>query len=190
MMNINFIKPKKGAMEMSMGTMVTIVLAVTLLVLGIFFVKQIFGAGTGAIDAIDAEVQSEIQKLFAEEGREIAIFPTSRRIELRQGDSGGGFAFSVRNIGAEKATYTFETRAIDASNCPGVSEEDATGWVMGRTGTVENLASGAMLDARLVTFNIPNTAPLCIIEYELTIKREKEGTEETRAAPNLFLKIK
>jgi len=179
-------KNKRAAMEMSMGTMVTIVLAVTLLVLGIFFVKQVFGVGTGAIDAIDAEVQSEIQKLFAEEGREVAIYPTSRRIELKQGDSGGGFAFSVRNSGSEKATYTFETRAIDASNCPGVSEEDATGWVMGRSGTVENLASGAMLDARLVTFNIPNTVPLCTLEYELVIARDGE----TRAAPNLFLTIK
>jgi len=185
-MNINFIKPKQGAMEMSMGTMVTIVLAVTMLVLGIFFVRQVFSVGTGAIDAIDSEVQSEIQKLFAEEGREVAIFPTSRRIELRQGDSGGGFAFSIRNVGAEQATYTFETRAIDASNCPGVSEEDATNWVMGKSGTVENLASGAILDARLVTFNIPGTAPLCILEYELVIKRD----EVTRAAPNLFLTIK
>ncbi len=171
---------------MSMGTMVTIVLAVTLLVLGIFFVRQVFRVGTGAISSIDAEVQSEIQKLFAEEGREVAIYPTSRRIELRQGDSGGGFAFSVRNIGSEAATYSFETKATDTSDCPSISEEDATNWVIGGTGTVENLASGAILDARLVTFNIPETAPLCVIEYDLTVTRG--GV--TRAAPNLFLTIK
>ncbi len=184
MMDINFIKPKKGAMEMSVGTMVTIVLLMVVLVLGIFFVRQIFSAGTDAIYAIDAEVQSEIQKLFAEEGREVGIYPTSRRIELRQGDS-GGFAFSIRNI-AEQATYAFETKATDTGDCPGIEVGDATNWVIGGTGTVEDLASGAILEARLVTFNIPETAPLCIIEYELTITRD--GV--TRAAPNLFLTIK
>ncbi len=183
-MNIN-LKKKQGAMEMSMGTMVTIVLLMAVLVLGIFFVQKIFKSGTGAIDAIDAEVQSQIQKLFAEEGREVAIYPTSRRIELGQGDSGGGFAFSIRNIG-DQATYEFETRAIDSGDCSGVSEEDATSWIIGGKGTVEDLASGAILDTRLVTFNIPETAPLCIIEYELVIKRDGA----TRTAPNLFLTIK
>ena len=49
-MKTEFVKSKSGAMEMSVGTMVTIVLLMIVLVLGIFFIQKIFGAGTNAID--------------------------------------------------------------------------------------------------------------------------------------------
>ena len=64
----------KGAMEMSVGTIVTIVLLMSVLVLGLFLVQRVFSSGTGAIDSIDSQVQNEIQKLFSEEGRTIAIY--------------------------------------------------------------------------------------------------------------------
>src|SRR3990167_3393632 len=88
---------KRAAMEMSVGTMVTIVLLMIVLVLGIFFIQRIFSSGTNAIDTIDNEIQSQIQKLFAEEGRKVAIYPTSREIEVKRGDDPKGFAFSVKN---------------------------------------------------------------------------------------------
>src|SRR3989344_5188244 len=95
-MKIKSLKSKKAAMEMSVGTMVTIVLLMVVLVLGIFLIQRIFRAGTNAIDSVDSEVQSQIQKLFSEEGKTIAVYPTSREITLSKGDR-KGFAFSVRN---------------------------------------------------------------------------------------------
>ena len=50
-------KNKKAAMEMSMGTMVTIILLVVVLVLGIFFIQKIFSSGSNAIDTVDNQVQ-------------------------------------------------------------------------------------------------------------------------------------
>jgi predicted PurR-regulated permease PerM len=90
-------KSKSGAMEMSVGTMVTIILLVCVLVLGIFFIQKIFGAGTNAIDSIDNEVQSEIDRLFERENKPLAIYPTSRDVILKKGDDPKGFAFSVKN---------------------------------------------------------------------------------------------
>ena len=57
-------KNKRAAMEMSVGTMVTIVLLMIVLVLGIFFIQRIFRTGTTAIDGIDAKIQNEIDNLF------------------------------------------------------------------------------------------------------------------------------
>ncbi|MEM3091480.1 MAG: hypothetical protein QXU39_02390, partial [Candidatus Pacearchaeota archaeon] len=57
------LRQKHAAMEMSVGTMVTIVLLMIVLVLGIFFIQKIFSAGTNAIETIDNQVQNEIQKL-------------------------------------------------------------------------------------------------------------------------------
>src|SRR3989337_788975 len=95
----NMMKNKRAAMEMSVGTMVTIVLLMIVLVLGIFFIQKIFATGTNAIDTIDNQVQNEIQKLFAQEGKTIAVYPTSRDVILKKGDDPRGFAFSIKNEG-------------------------------------------------------------------------------------------
>ncbi len=68
-------KSRKGAMEMSMGTVVTIVLLMSVLVLGIFLVQKIFKVGTSAIDGIDAKIQGEINEMFADEGEKVIIYP-------------------------------------------------------------------------------------------------------------------
>ena len=180
------LKTKIGAMEMSVGTMVTIVLLMVVLVLGIFLVQKIFRSGTNAVDSIDAEVQSQIQKLFAEEGRELAVYPTSRRISLKQGESDKGFAFSIRNTGRSASTFEYKIEATDVRDCLNIDKEEATRWVLGGTGGIQNLAPGATLEARLVTFIIPDNAPLCTLEYTLEVKRDGQVT----SAPNIFVTIK
>lgn len=165
---------KKGAMEMSVGTIVTIVLLMSVLVLGIFLVQTIFQRGTDAIDSIGVEIESEIQKLFSREGGVIAIYPTSRRIHLRQGDSGKGIALSIRNVGEGSAEFMYEITARETS-CPDrLSPEVATNYVFGRTDTFVLSEGGTLNPPRLVSFNIPETAPLCDIRYVVEVSRNGE----------------
>ena len=96
---------KRAQMEMSVGTMVTIVLLLIVLVLGIFFIQKIFKSGSNAIDTIDSQTQSELQKLFANEGAKIAFYPTSRVVVVQRGDDPKGFAFSIRNNGEYFLVY-------------------------------------------------------------------------------------
>ncbi len=109
---MKIVKSKGGAMEMSVGTMVTIILLVTVLVLGIFFIQKIFGAGTNAIDNIDSSIQSEINKLFGEEGKLLVIYPNSRQITLKKGDDPRGFAFSVKNDESESRSFSYTIFAL------------------------------------------------------------------------------
>ena len=116
-------------MEMSMGTIVTIILLVVVLVLGIFFVQKIFGTGNKAIDQIDVQVQNEINKLFTEEGKKVVVYPNSREISLKQGES-GGFGFSIMNVDnqGETHTYIYKVTTGDANegyNKCGISEVEA-----------------------------------------------------------------
>ncbi len=57
-------KSKKGAIEMSMTTIIVIVLGVTLLILGLAFVRNIFGKteqlGLQAFEQADKEIQSKM----------------------------------------------------------------------------------------------------------------------------------
>jgi len=169
----NMMKNKRAAMEMSVGTMVTIVLLMIVLVLGIFFIQKIFGAGTNAIDQIDTEMQNQIQKLFgADDDKQVAMYPTSQRITINQGDRDKGFGFFVRNLDSTTSSFTFDIMATDTSACPAsLTEEIATGYLLGESGEINGLASGDTYQ-RLVTFIIPETAPLCTINYDLVVKRD------------------
>lgn len=167
------IKHKKAAMEMSVGTVVTIVLLMAVLVLGIFFVQKIFRTGTNAIDTIDSEVQNQINKLFSEEGKKVAIYPTSRQITLDKDDDPKGFAFSVRNNDIESADFSYEVYAVDASKCgSSFRETNANNLLLGGSGDFP-LGPGDVMDLpRLVKFDIPESAPPCTIIYNLEIKKE------------------
>ena len=171
---------------MSVGTMVTIVLLMIVLVLGIFFIQRIFSSGTNAIDSIDNQVQSEIQKLFAEEGKSLAVYPTSRDVILKKGDNPKGFAFSVKNDEGE-ASYSFTVIATDVSNCgSGFSAETANSYLIGGSGSFD-LGPGKSLDlARLVRFDIPDSSPVCTIIYTLDIKRNSQSD----STADIFVTIK
>jgi len=162
------ISEKRGAMEMSVGTIVTIVLLMGVLVLGIFLVQKIFRSGTNAIDTLDSEIQNQISKLFAEEGKDIAVYPTSREITVKRGDDPKGFAFSIRNSGNDEVTYNYNVTAYDADDCgAGFSKEDANDLMLGDKGLFV-LSPGESLELpRLVKFDIPEGTPPCTIIYYL-----------------------
>ena len=183
---------KRGAMEMSVGTIVTIVLLMAVLVLGIFLVQRIFKSATGAVDSIDNEVQSEIQKLFAEEGAALAVYPTARQITLKKGDDPKGFAFSVKNVdNSEEADFSYVTVANDQDpsfeKCgSSFTKSQAENYLLGGTGSF-SLGPGNPLDLpRLVKFEIPDTAPPCTIIYELEVDRDGVAFRTTQ----IFVTIK
>ncbi len=161
-------------MEMSVGTIVTIVLLVTVLVLGLVLVRNIFDTGSDAVDQIDAALQNEINELFAEDEGRLIIFPASREITLDRGDTPKGFAFSVRNSEslASDATFDYDVYADDVSNCQDtISQGQATELLLAREGEFY-LGRGQTLEIpRLVRFDIPEDAPLCTIVYNIEINR-------------------
>ncbi|MEK6945920.1 MAG: hypothetical protein AABW63_03945 [Nanoarchaeota archaeon] len=165
-------KSKSGAMEMSVGTLVTIVLLMAVLILGIFLVQKIFSSGSNAIDSVNNEVQNQINQLFSQEDKKIAVYPTSREITLKKGDTPKGFAFSVKNRDVEQAEFTYSVTASDVSKCGSTfSETKANNYLLGGSGTF-SLGPGNALDlARLVKFDIPDTAPPCTIIYNLEVKK-------------------
>jgi len=165
---------------MSVGTIVTIVLLMSVLVLGLFLVQKVFSSGTNAVDAIDDQVQNEITKLFAEENLKLAIYPNSAEINLKKGDSAKGFAFSINNKGIRKepATFLYEVSAVTVGfdyvkQCgSGMSAERANGYLLLSAGEIELGPGSAMERAELIKFNIPEEAAPCTIPYQLSIDKD------------------
>jgi len=178
---------KKAAMEMSVGTMVTIVLFMIVLVLGIFFIQKIFSTGTNAIETIDSQVQTELQKLFSNEGAKLAFYPTSRDVVVKKGDIPKGFAFQIRNNDVEDAVFTYTTTATDTSKCGSTFSEDyANDMLLSGSGTTPAVGPGDTSEATLVKFVIPESAPPCTIGYKLEITKGSSAY----SGLNFFLTIK
>ncbi len=170
-------KNRKAAMELTMGTMVTIVLLVMVLILGGYFVNKIFFSATRSIDQIDAQVTDQINKLFAEDNtRKLVVYPSTRKISLSKGAQGDGFAFSIRNTGTEAATFTYNIQASETS-CPSsltIEQADtfiATGKEATATRPIQIPAGEIMESPQLVTFNVPEGAPPCSISYLITMQK-------------------
>ena len=89
-------KNKKAAIELSIGTVVIIVLAMSMLVLGIALIRNIFKGATGVVDLSNDKVLEEITSLFSDEGSDIVVkLGADQTAKIKQ-DSG---PFSV-GIGA------------------------------------------------------------------------------------------
>ena len=168
---------KRGAIEMSVGTIVTIVLLMGVLVLGVFLIQRIFSSATGAIDQVDTEIQGEIQKLFANEDTALVVYPASRQITLKKGDDPRGFAFSFKNRGVESRDYTYNIEAEPtfkfSEKCgSSFTASQANSWPLTTSGSF-SLGPGNSLELpELVLFDIPDTAPPCTIPFKVNIQNE------------------
>ena len=172
----------KGAMEMSIGTIVTIVLLMSVLVLGLFFVQKIFSSGSNAIDSIDNQVQNEITKLFSEDGKSLAIYPSSQDVTVKRGDTPKGFAFSIKNADVESHSYVYTLSAPENDNfdykaqCGStMTKEKAESYLLLTGGKISLGAGSTPSNPELVRFKVPETAPPCTIPYVLDIIYEDSG---------------
>jgi hypothetical protein len=169
------LKNKTAAMEMSVGTIVTLVLLMTALILGLIMTRTIFKSSTENINSIDQSVKAEINKLFAEDdSKKVIVYPESRKITLKKGDDGLGFGFSIRNTGEEQLDYTYTINAKEAS-CK-IDLEKADSYIsLGASGE-GSLAPGSIMENPIfVRFKISDTAPPCQIRYTIMIKNS-DGT--------------
>lgn len=168
---------KKAALELSIGTIVILVIAMAMLIGGLVFIRQIWDTSTNAISSIDKGVEDEINKLFSDSDAKISIYPSSRKIEIKQRTQGDGFAFSVRNVDLETKdfAYTIEVDPnFDIQDKCRINIQEAESWldidsgsfILGRSAQMERA------DIPLVTFTMPENAPACTIPYRIIVSDE------------------
>lgn len=179
---------KKAAMEMSVGTMVTIVLLMIVLVLGVVLIRSIFGGSQDAVEAINSQITDQINNAFENEGARASIAPSSRRITLERDKDPAGFAFSVRNINSEQKTFSYVVEAKDTSECGRLTETEATSYIVGSGKDSFTLDSGSKLEQPvLVIFDIPENAPPCTAIYALEVT---EGTSVYVPKTDIYVTIR
>jgi hypothetical protein len=164
---------KKGQMEMSVGTIVTIVLLVTVLILGVVLIKNIFTSAKGVVDLTDQQLRNEVNKLFSEDSK-ISIYPSTRLVEIKQ-ETTDGVGVGIKNLltgvsGDKKFSYVVAVSDTDIQSKCGVNAQTAEGWIV--TGRAEEdipIPSGDF-STQKVLFEIPTGAPLCTVRFRINVE--------------------
>lgn len=100
-------KNKKGALELSVGTIVIIVLAMTMLIFGFVLVKSIFTGATDSVDTLNEKTRNEISKLFTDESKNVVVFLGSdQKAKIRVGTEDFGIGIGAKTSDGSTAVRT------------------------------------------------------------------------------------
>jgi len=161
---------KRGAIEMTMGTIVVIVLAVTMLILGIVFVKSIMCSGIVISEELSTGVKNEVRGLFGADKFGVKCVGEGGQ-EIKYATGGRRQVVCVIKV-EEQAEYSLILKSIE--EIKGTNSRLAEKWVIDQDwkGAVSPGGDGA--DAVVAVLDIPKDAPASTLK--LTISAENKGT--------------
>ena len=159
-------KNKKAAFEMSITTVVVIVIAVVMLILGLVFVGRIFEVATESVDIIDEQVKNELINLFEQGGgKEIIVkLGSQQSAKVRQGTQGFGFVFGIAPESVTDLNDCKYTITKSGGNC--VSPDPMTWFVYGTNNLGFDEISQNTAFA-LIKLNIPNEQQPCQQKFNI-----------------------
>ena len=165
-------KNKKAALELSMGTIVILVLAMSMLILGLVLIKAIFSGAKYNVDQMNKKVEGKIAELFAEDQR-MGVHLANNIAEIPQG-SEWGVAFVLKNqkrATTEEQKFDYEV-TMEESHCK-LDRNEAMDWIiLGREGDAK-IAPG-QTKGWIIRFEMPETAPLCSVRYNIHVDADSE----------------
>jgi hypothetical protein len=166
---------KKGAMEMSVGTIVTIVLLMSVLILGIFLIQRIFSSAQSVLDMTDEQLRDELRKLFSSEETKVVIFPPSQHLEIEH-EERDAIGLAIKNLaktGSGTNEFGYKIKYTEGSgNCP--RDVDPLSWIIvGKEESDIPLLVGEMYFTRVV-FEIPLGTPLCTARFRVDTSIDDE----------------
>ncbi len=164
---------KNGAMEMSVGTIVVIVLSMSMLILGMVLIKNIFTGASENVLQMNDKVKGQIGKLFVEDRKTVVNLP-NQIAKIKQNEE-WGVSFGVTNLQRAGAgtgdDFSYEVIVNDASNCGGV---DVGSWIkIGGQGNMNIVPGGNFYG--IIRFLVPEGTPLCIARFNLEVKQGSDN---------------
>lgn len=165
---------KKGAIELSIGTVVIIVLAMTMLILGLVLVRNIFTGATENVDTLNEKVKNEIVNLFATGDSNVVVkLGADKTARVKQGSGPFRIAIGARKPdtaidrtirGRDEIQYKL-TLDESSGNCAAQALYGKQNTAKFFTGGIEQFKQFDTFEGSqafaLVEVNIPDGSPLC-----------------------------
>jgi hypothetical protein len=168
------LKNRKGAMELSIGTIVILVIGMAMLILGLVLVRTIFTGAQYNVNALNKNVEAEINKLFNEKGGRVFVYLPNNQADVKKGQS-YGVAFAVKNdVEGETAPgkFTYQVVATSVQKGCALTLEQANSYVILSGEGAFELSPGADPAFKLVKVQPSTSAPLCEISYDINVKKD------------------
>lgn len=131
---------KKGALELSITAIVVLIIAITVLGLAIFFIKNLFKGGTEIFVGELAKIKETLKKNMEETG-ELVVFSKGTELEAKRGES-VKFHVGIRNTGTQELCHLLSV-VCKQPFTPG------EGCIPGQPGTTEVVVGGLDPDTEL-----------------------------------------
>lgn len=160
------IRGRRGAIELSIGTIVIIVIAVTMLILGIVFVRSIMCGAIGLTGDMNDRIKGEINDLFGATGGEVQCVG-ARGEPVRMEPGKMNIVYCGINA-PQQAKYSITVTDYDAAYS---TKSDIKSWLLDDSwqGTV---APNDDLPKKIARLNIPKEAPEDSLNIQVTVKKE------------------
>ena len=166
---------KKAALELSMGTIVVLVLSVSMLILGIILIRSIMCSGIEITEELSRGVKNEVKTLFGADryGVRCAGQGTAE-IRLATGGQRRLLCFIRTDT---PATYDLDVNIISLE---GASTAVVNRWVIseGRK-DIKVSPGGEGAEPIFAVLNIPADAQATTLEIEITAKNQETGSVES-----------
>ncbi|MDO8628839.1 MAG: hypothetical protein Q7R56_03720 [Nanoarchaeota archaeon] len=146
---------KRGALDLSMNTIVIIVIGITLLTLGLKWVYGVFGDIEKSRGQISSAMDEQIRELFGQSNDPINLLTSSKSI--KQGEN-FDLGIGLKNTLSEKHVFSY-TITIEQTP-PNVNKNSVKSWITSGEGLPITLDSGELY-SDVISFDIPTKgAPL------------------------------
>jgi hypothetical protein len=165
-----FNKNKKAALELSVGTIVIIVLAVSMLILGIVLVRSIMCAAIGLTGQVNEKVKGELNRLFSDQGGEVqCVGAGGEPVKIIPAETNIIYC-TIK--APERAEYSFTVSNIDSDSATLTSDE-MQGWLVGSPFS-GSIPPGDDEPKKVVRIRVPDNAPEALIFFDLDVSRDGE----------------
>jgi len=170
---------KRAAFEMSMSTIIVIVLSVSFLILGLVLLKNIYGTSSKSINILDEKLGSELQKIFTDENKNLVIYlGEDKKASVRAGttDFGVGVASqSINNVRVEdksKIQYKLSLDESSPKSCTKVIGKTRTMGLFAQSFDIwlNSTAFDGPVSKFQIRINVPASTQVCTQLVEVMAK--------------------
>jgi hypothetical protein len=160
---------RRGAIELSMTTVVVIVLSMTMLALGLTLVRTLFQGAQDTAGSLNSNVKNEINKIFSNQETKVAIISEQNLLAPQRNADNCIWWQMVADV-PEKYSYEF---TIDPAECGGanyrLSTATLTSWFLSSLKGSFNLGANEIKPVCL-RIHVPSSAPSCLFSLNLEVK--------------------
>lgn len=156
---------KRGALDLSMNTIVVIVIGITILTLGLRWIYGVFGDIEETRRGVGEGMRQQIRETFGDSDDSINVIP--KTVSLEQGEK-FDVGLGIRNTLSQRHSFVYDIIVQDTP--PNSDKNLVRSWFVSGAGTPIGLDSGE-LQADIISIDIPKqNAPLGVYRVSITLK--------------------